>query len=204
MPEQSPDAPKPYLPKLASAWVRYLLGFSVSVGVGLAPYLGLIGVPLFTPLLSLIPLSLRSTAIPISIASMGIIAVLVQWRKRDPAKRLEFPLALSLALVTLVAFISIQILAVAHVEVPAADQTVSFVVGFHAPQQPPCEGLSRDGCIAQKLGFDEAVIDGYFGDTQTRLTKLVLVLSYIGFMSAFGWMVGLLLLRERNRQALNQ
>jgi hypothetical protein len=202
MPEQQTnDAPKPHLPRLASAWVRYLLGFSVSVGVGLAPYLGLVGVPLFTPLLSLIPHSLQSIAIPISIASMGIIAVLVQWRKRDPAKTLEFPFALSLAIVTLVLFISIQILAVAHVEVPAADQTVSFAVGFHSPQRPPCEDLSRDACIAQRLGFDEAVIDGYFGDTQTRLTKLALVLCYIGFMSSFGWMVGLLLLRERDRTA---
>ena len=189
---------KPKLPRLASDWVRYLLGFTVSIGVGLAPYLGLVGVPLFTPLLSLIPHSLQSIAIPISIASMGIIAVLVQWRKRDPAKRSEFSLALVLAVVTLVLFISIQILAVAHVEVPAADQTVSFAVGFYAPQRPPCEGLSRDVCIAQRLGFDEAVIDGYFGDTQTRLTKLALVLSYIGFMSSFGWMVGLLLLRERD------
>jgi hypothetical protein len=196
---QTSDAPKPKLPRLVSDWVRYLLGFSVSVGVGLAPYLGLVGVPLFTPLLSLIPLSLQSIAIPISIASMGIIAVLVQWRKRDPAKRLEFPLALALAIVTLVLFISIQMLAVAHVEVPAADQTVSFAVGFYSPQRPPCEGLSRDACIAQRLGFDEAVINSYFGDSQTRLTKLALVLSYIGFMSSFGWMVGLLLLRERDR-----
>jgi hypothetical protein len=205
MPEQTQttadDAPKPKLPRLASEWVRYLLGFTVSVGVGLAPYLGLVGVPLFTPLLSLIPLSLRSTAIPISIASMGIIAVLVQWRRRNPAKPIEFRLALTLALVTLVLFISLEILAVAHIEVPAVDQTVSFAVGFSSPQRPPCEGLSRDACIAQRLGFDEAVIAGYFGDTQTNLTKLALILAYIGFMSSFGWMVGLLLVRERSRSA---
>jgi len=192
-------APKPRLPRLASDWVRYLLGFTVSVGVGLAPYLGLIGVPLFTPLLSLIPLSLQSTAIPTSIASMGIIAVLVQWRRRAPSKPREFRLAVTLAIVTLVLFVSLEVLAVAHVEVPAVDQTVSFAVGFSTPQRPPCEGLSRDACIAQRLGFDEAVIDTYFGDTQTRLTKLALLLAYIGFMSSFGWMVGLLLLRDRDR-----
>jgi hypothetical protein len=191
-PRTADDAPKPKLPRLASDWIRYLLGFTVSVGVGLAPYLGLVGVPLFTPLLSLIPLS---------IAAMGIIAVLVQWRRRTPAKPIEFRLAVTLALVTLVLFISLEILAVAHVEVPAVDQTVSFAVGFSTPQRPPCEGLSRDACIAQRLGFDEAVIDGYFGDTQTRLTKLALILAYIGFMSSFGWMVGLLLLRERDRTA---
>jgi hypothetical protein len=203
MPEQSPStehAVKPKLPRVASDWVRYLLGFSVSVGVGLAPYLGLVGIPLFTPLLSLIPQSLQGIAIPISIASMGIIAVLVQWRKRDPAKPLEFRLALTLALTTLVLFISLEVLAVAHVDVPAVDQTISFAVGFTSPQRPPCESLSREHCIADKLGLDQNVIDSYFGDTQTRLTRLALVLAYIGFMSSFGWMVGLLLLRERDRQ----
>jgi hypothetical protein len=195
----SSDAPKAKLPRLASDWVRYLLGFSISIAVGLAPYLGLVGVPLFTPLLSLIPHSVQTTAIPISIASMGIIAVFVQWRKRDPASPIEFRLAAALAVITLIVFLALQMLAVVHIEVPAANQTISFAVGLGSPGRPPCEGLSREACIAQRLGFNEAVINGYFGDTRTSLTKLALVLAYIAFMSSFGWMVGLLLLRERNR-----
>jgi hypothetical protein len=198
-PTTSDEAPKAKIPRLASDWVRYLLGFTVSISVGLAPYLGLVGVPLFTPLLSLIPHSLQSIAIPISIASMGIIAVLVQWRKRDPAKPVEFRFAVTSALVTLFLFLAIEMLAVAHIEVPAVDQRVSFAVGLHSPGHPPCEGLSREACIADKLGFDETHINSYFGDTQTSLTKFALVVSYIGFMSSFGWMVGLLLLRERYR-----
>jgi len=148
-----------------------------------APYLGLVGVPLFTPLLSLIPHSLQSIVIPISIASMGIIASARSVEKTRPRKTPGIPACLSPSqLSPWFSSSSIQILAVAHVEVPAADQTVSFAVGFHAPQRPPCEDLSRDALrIAQKLGFDEAIVDGYFGDTQTRLTKLALVLSYIGF-----------------------
>lgn len=189
--------PEPKLPRLASDWLRYLLGFSISVGVGLAPYLGLVGVPLFTPLLSLIPHSLQHIAIPISIASMGVIAVLVQWRRRSAPRPQEFRYAFILSISTLVLFVAIEVLAVAHIEVPAADQTVSFAVGLGTPLRPPCEGLTREACIAQRLGFDESVINGYFGDTPTRLTRLALVLTYITFMSAFGWMVGLLLLRER-------
>jgi hypothetical protein len=202
MPDQPTTAdatPKPKLPPLASDWIRYLLGFTISVAVGLAPYLGLVGVPGFTPLLSLIPASLQSIAIPISIASMGIIAVLVQWRKRDPAKPLEFRLALSFAATTLALFLAVQILAVTRVDVPAVGQTVSFATGPVSPNRSPCEGLSREACICEKLGLDEAAIDSYYGDLQTNLTKLALVLTYIGFMSSFGWMVGLLLLRERNR-----
>src|SRR5215469_2273935 len=177
MPEEPTTADatqKAKLPRLASDWVRYLLGFTVSVGVGLAPYLGLVGVPVFKPLLSLIPNSLQSIAIPISIASMGIIAVLVQWRKRGSVKPLEFRFALCLAVVTLILFIGIQVLAVVRVEVPAADQTVSFAVGLGSPQRPPCENLSREACIADRLGLDESAISSYFGDTQTSATRLAL------------------------------
>jgi hypothetical protein len=193
--------PKPRLPHFASDWIRYLLGFSVSVAVGLAPYLGLVGVPLFTPLLSLIPNSLQNIAIPFSIASMGIVAVVVQWRKRDPAKPLEFRLAVSLASASLLFFLAIEMLAVAHIEVPAVNKTVSFAVGMGTPKKALCAGLSREECIDQKLGLNETVIDSYFGDLPTGLTKLALVVSYIACMTSFGWTVGLLLLRERNRPA---
>lgn len=192
---------KPRLPRLTSDWLRYLLGFSVSVGVGLAPYLGLVGVPLFTPLLSLIPQSLQGIAIPISIASMGIVAVFVQWKKRDVSSPIEFRLASVFSVAALVLFIGIEVMAVAHVEVPAVNQTVSFAVGLGSPQKTPCANLSRESCIADRLGFDQAVIDGYFGDTRTSLTRLALVLTYTAFMSSFGWMVGLLLLRDRQRSS---
>jgi hypothetical protein len=204
MPEPSQSAApsvRPKLPRLTSDWLRYLLGFSVSVGVGLAPYLGLVGVPLFTPLLSLIPQSLQGIAIPISIASMGIVAVFVQWKKRDPSSPVEFRLASIFSVAALILFIGIEVMAVAHVEVPAVDQTVSFAVGLSSPQKAPCENLSRESCIADRLGFDQAVIDGYFGDTRTSLTRLALVLTYTAFMSSFGWMVGLLLLRDRQRSS---
>jgi hypothetical protein len=68
-----------YVPSLTGRWMRLVLGFSVSVGVGLAPYLGKLKVPLFTPMLSLIPQSLQAVALPLSAASMGLVAVLVQW-----------------------------------------------------------------------------------------------------------------------------
>lgn len=192
---------KPKLPRLTSDWLRYLLGFSISVGVGLAPYLGLVGVPLFKPLLSLIPQSLQSIAIPISIASMGIVAVFVQWKRRDASNPIEFRLASIFSVAALVLFIAIEVVAVAHVEVPAVDQMVSFAVGIGSPQRPPCENLSRESCIADRLGFDQALIDGYFGDTRTSLTRLALILTYTAFMSSFGWMVGLLLLRDRQRSS---
>lgn len=185
-----------YLPPLASAWVRYLLGFSVSVGVGLAPYLGRVHVPLFTPLLAIIPLSLQDIAIPVSAASMGLVAVFVQWRKASDVKAWEFQIALGSAIAALILLIAIEMIGVAHVEVPAVNGKVSFAVGFSTPNKPPCVGLGRDECITKKLSLDEANIDSYFGDSQTGIAKLALVLTYVGFTALFGLTVGLLVVRE--------
>ena len=63
---------------LSKKFVRYIIGFGVGVAVGLAPYLGILNVPFFKPLLSLIPEAVRGTAIPLSAALMGIVAVVIQ------------------------------------------------------------------------------------------------------------------------------
>jgi len=67
------------VPAITTRWTRLVLGFGVSVAIGLAPYLGLVKVPLFAPLLSLIPVSIQNVALPLSAASMGVVAVFIQW-----------------------------------------------------------------------------------------------------------------------------
>src|SRR5215472_17588796 len=67
------------VPSLTARWMKLVLGFSVSVAVGLAPFMGKLKVPLFTPMLSIIPESVQGVAVPLSAASMGIVAVIVQW-----------------------------------------------------------------------------------------------------------------------------
>ena len=187
------------LPPLAKAWVRYLLGFSISVGVGLAPYLGKIKVPLFTPLLALIPLSIQNIAIPLATAFMGVIAVVVQWNRKATPKTWHFAATLGGAILSLLLLTAIEMTAVAHIQVPAVGESVAFAVGFANPVKPPCENMGREQCIATKLCFDETAIASYYGDPQVNMTKLLLILSYVSFMSLFGLLVGLLLLRERSR-----
>src|SRR5438128_2320980 len=112
--------------------MRYVVGFSVSVAVGLAPYLGRVRVPLFSPMLSLIPASLQDIALPLSSAAMGIVAVLVQWygAHRHTPKRLHrwFVTIVITCIAMLVALAAIEMLCVVRIEVPAANQTAAFAV----------------------------------------------------------------------------
>lgn len=188
------------VPPLAATWVQYLLGFGVSIAVGLAPYLGKIHVPLFQPMLSFIPLSLQDVAIPVSSAAMGLVAVAVQWfgseRLSTTWLRAKFRQAVFLCVLTLAALTAIEILAIVRVDVPAVHDHVSFATGFSYPNDPPCEGLGREGCI-HKLSLDESKINPFFGELGVNLTKLLLVLTYTVFMSTFGCLVGLAVLKGR-------
>jgi hypothetical protein len=195
------EGTKGKLPYLATQWVSYLLGFSVSVAAGLAPYLGRVKIPLFTPLLSLIPLTIQDVAIPVSSAAMGIVAVVVQWygstRISEAWLSRIFVRTLTSCALLFVAFVSIEMMAVERIDVPATGGRVSFVVGFSYPNKAPCAELSRSDCIGKKIGLNPAAVLTYFGGQQVHESELMLVITYTAFMSSFGALVGLLVIARR-------
>jgi hypothetical protein len=201
---QSPNKPAAP-PPLAAQWVRLVVAFGVSVAVGLAPYLGRLNVPLFTPMLSLIPETVQPVAIPLSAASMGIVAVLVQWYGSQHTQQswlqAMFTRSVAICVLCLIALTAIEFIAVVRVEVPATGSAVSFAVGPSAPNTPPCVGLGRADCIRHQLSLDPARVEAYFGEREAAFTKLTLVLIYVLFMSMFGVLVGLVLLAGRRSHA---
>ena len=174
---------------LATHWVQLVLAFSVSIVVGLAPYLGKI-IPLFAPMLSILPEAIQPIAIPLSAAAMGIVAALVQWQvtlKLPPEQlKMWFRRAILACVISLTVLAGIETIAVVRVDVPAVNRSVSFAVGPSHPGTPPCTGLSRADCIKHQLSLDEASIDSYFGEQWVDITKFVLVIVYTVFMSTFG------------------
>src|SRR5208337_110101 len=183
------------LPQTAVKWVKYVLGFSVSVAVGLAPYLGRVNVPLFTPMLSFIPLSLQDTAIPLSSAAMGIVAVVVQWYDSQQVSKgwasKVFGKTVAACVLSLLAIVVVETFGVERVYVPSIKETASFVVGFSYPHTPPCQGLGRAKCITERLVLDQDTITTYFGEGQVKSAQFLLVLTYTVFMATFGVMIGL-------------
>ena len=195
--------PRAELPSAAVQWMQYLLGFGVSVGIGLAPYLGLKQVPFFTPMLSFIPLYIREIAIPLSSAAMGIVAVYIQWYASTQASKgwtkRAFPRVLGATVGLLLLLAVLEMLTVERIFVAASNppQTASVVVGFGYPNKAPCGGVSRSYCIENRLGVNPASIETYFGAAQVKVAQILLVLSYTLFMSSFGVIVGLLVIARR-------
>lgn len=191
------QAPTPLSRKL----VRYLVGFGVGVGVGLAPYLGLINVPPFKSLLSLIPGSVQDAAIPLSAALMGAVAVAVQWYGEERVSRAWLRRMFARTLV--VAALSFILLTVVYnlvvVNIPMGDGAASFVVGFVRPEKPACPAEVSDAMCIKLLTLDPAEVTAFWGDGQVRLAKLALTFSYLLFTGSFGMLVGFVVLREAHK-----
>ncbi len=180
---------------LTEHWVQLVLGFSVTIVVGLAPYLGKF-IPLLAPMMSILPEAVQPVAIPLSAAATGIIALLVEWhvtyKLPTALVRTWFRRTILICVISLTVLAAIETIAVVRVDVPAVNRTVSFAVGPFHPNTPPCTGLSRADCIKHQLSLDEATIDSYFGEGWIDITKLVLVVVYTIFMSTFGALAVLL------------
>lgn len=209
----SPDSDNQQTPSIRPAnalskkLVRYILGFGVGIGTGLAPYLGILNVPLFKPLLSLIPNSIQNTVIPLSAALMGLVAVVVQWyageRVTKKWMRKMFALTLITAATTFIILTVVHTLVV--VTLPIEDNnSLSFIVGFTRPVRPPCtEDVSDEQCI-MLLSANPARIASFWGNQQVRLARLALIFSYLFFTGSFGVMVGLIILKEAMQKSADR
>lgn len=192
------DAPTP----AAQQFVEYLLGFGVSVAIGLAPFLGRAEIPGFTALLSLIPNSIQDTVIPLSAILMGFVALLVEWFAKERASRQDlaawFRKGVILFLLSAATLLVVHTFTVVKVPFEEATKEATFIVGFGRPDRHPCPRDVADAECIKRLTFDPAKIDGFWGDRQIRLSKLSLMGTYLVFTSCFAALVGLLVVRARH------
>lgn len=132
---------------------------------------------------------------------MGIVAIVVQWygSSRTSGAWLSrmFVRTLASCVLLFIALVTIEMMAVERIDVPATGERVSFVVGFSYPSKAPCTDLSRPDCIGKKIGLNPAAVLTYFGGQQVHESELLLILTYTAFMSSFGALVGLLVIAQR-------
>jgi hypothetical protein len=186
----------PTAPAVARRFVRYILGFGISVAVGLAPFLGKINVPLFEPLLNILPPSEHAVAVPISATLMGIVAVAVQWyayeRLRKNLLRRMFLRTLVLAVAALLCFYIVNAMVVTRMPV-AQDETAVILHGFGAAKCEECRAKSDGECI-RNISLDPTRIEACWGSPQLRIARMSLTLTYFAATAVFGALVGLLII----------
>jgi len=189
--------PRP--PGVANRLVRYILGFGVGVGVGLAPYLGVYKIPFFHPMLTLIPNTLREPLLPLSAALMGLLAVAIQWYEGENVSRIKlrklFTRALIFASAALLLLFVIHRLVVLRVPTFGGN-SVTVLKGFVRPDKQPCGLEISDLECVRRVTLDEAKINSFWGDSQVQTAGITLSLLYLLFTGAFGMLVGLVILRE--------
>jgi hypothetical protein len=192
---------------LARRFVRYVLGFAVGVGVGVAPFLGKLPVPGFEALLGLFPETLQRSMIPLSAFLMGLVAVAVQFYSGEtlsrPGLRVRFFWSLATLLVGLLLLIVLYTLLVVRVPIEGGARSVPVVLALS--RSASCTGcppaLSDGECIA-RLSLNPKAIESCWGSRPLALSRLALTLGYLVLTGGFGALIGLLLLQEdlRSRQ----
>lgn len=192
--------------RLSRKWVRYMLGFGVSVALGLLPFLGLVGVPGFTPLLSLfpkVPFDTTVRIIPLSSFVMGVVCLIVQFLSHERLSRAYLRQlfkwsAVGVVLATVLLLV-IHTLVVVQVKMPAIGQDAEIAVLLSYSRLDSCEEcepeMSDVECLSHTT-LDPAKIRSCWGDRNIRIAFLILAFPYFIMTAGFGVMVGGLVLRE--------
>jgi len=187
---------------LARRFVRYVVGFSVGVGVGLAPFLGYFNIPGFRALLNLLPLQLRDGLVSFSAFFMGIVVIALQFysteRLTSSNRRKLFALALA---TMLVGFFALVVLYGDYVElVPRGKSYVGVMISSSRTKACTCpESISDIDCISM-LALDEGAVQTCWGSRPLKRVALRLRLAYLSVTCGFGILVAILLLRPSSRK----
>jgi hypothetical protein len=193
---------KPALPTpLARRYVRYVAGFGLAVGIGLAPFLG--KVPGFDVLARLFPPDLRSTLIPFSSLLMGVIAVAVQYFSGEsisrPALRRRFTFSLAAVVAGLFLFLILHDLLIVQFPIEGGSSTLPVVVALNRTKDCSCKTSSDVECLAE-ISTNPRAVERCWGSRPLKLSRMALGLSYLLVTGGFGALIGLLLLQEESRR----
>jgi hypothetical protein len=193
---------------LSRTWVRYVVGFTVGVGVGLAPFLGNVKVPLFAALISLFPLQLQSTLLPLAAFLMGVIAVAVQFyagaRITPDTVGRYFRFTLIAILAGFFLFAILTMLLVTRIPLREGE----YVALILAPTErlPGCtcgnlpHPLLPDALCVQQLSFNPAILETCWGGPALKIREVSLGIPYLLLTGGFGALIGLLLVKAPSKR----
>jgi hypothetical protein len=188
---------------LARQFVRLLVGFTVGVGVGAAPFLGTVNVPLFKQLVDVFPNEDRDLMLALGAFAMGLVAVAVQFYAGESSSRTRVRRLFARTLtVIVVALLALGVLLVKFVEQKAVGrgEVASFAIARERLAGCSCDSdLSNEACLSE-LTADPAILATCWDPGTTDNVDLALLGSYLLLTSGFGSLIGLLLLQRVAKQ----
>lgn len=187
---------------LARQFVRLVVGFSVGVGLGMAPFLGALKVPGFRALLSLYPNELREPLVATGAFLMGVVAVVIQFYAGERVSRTDVRRLFRRTLIVVgVALVLLVVLWVENVRlVPTTGEPASFVVAGERLSTCPCAAATPDVECIRQLGAGPGGVSRCWSDKAARRIWLGLFASYFLLTGGFGALIGLLLLQKAAKQ----
>lgn len=188
----------------ATKWSKALLALMVTIPIGLAPFLGKVGVPGFSALLSLFPESLQNSALTIATMAMGLVAVSVQFFSEEgiSAARMRrwFVTLLILLFLFLISIAYFHNQYVVTIYTGNDARPVSYLVSSTRTPHCPCSVEDSDASCIENIGLQPSRIPLCWADRDIRNSSFILLLNYVFLMAGTGGLIGLLVLRGRRRK----
>jgi hypothetical protein len=192
-----------YLPANTRLLLRYVLGFGVGFGVGMAPFLGRVKVPGFSALLELYPRQMQQYLIPLSAFLLGTVAVAVQYysynRRTTATLDRRFGWLLVSLLAAFVILVGLYTTFVIAVPIEATGGWAHVVIGWSRSATCGCPPKMSDRECVKEVSLDPTAIDSCWD--HVPLFEFALTIPYLFLLSGFVALVGLLLFKEKDREA---
>ena len=191
----------PGLPPRAARFLKYLLSFVGTLGVGVSPLLLGDKIPGFRAILDVFPADLQDV-IPWASLLMSVTAVGVQFFGDEAidARRLKHGfIATYVMLVLSIFLLYFQYKAtVIRLQVPGADAKVAYLIG--STMRPACEcakrGLQIRECIGRVISVNPDEVAACYPLQEITTRATILSALYMFVMFSLGTLIGLLVLRE--------
>lgn len=187
---------------LARQFVRLVVGFSVGVGLGMAPFLGALKIPGFRALLSLYPNELRGELVATGAFLMGVVAVVIQFYAGERVSRANVRRLFRRTLIVVgVALGLVVVLSVEFVtRVETTGEPASFILAGARLPTCPCPPQLQDSECLRLLGAGDDGVPRCWSERAEKRVSLALFGSYFLLTGGFGAMIGLLMLQKAAKQ----
>jgi hypothetical protein len=187
-------------------YLHYILAYTVTLGIGLAPVLGKVRVPLFSPIAEVFPANLQRGLVPFATFLMAIPVICVHFYSRD---RIRIPSLDRLFKIVVPAVIVLPLLLfylysswVVQVDFEGGRQSAAYVVGEQMLPDCPCviHKLDLAACVAELISANPAAVTACYPRRETNARRAGLAIVYLLLMFGLGTLIALVILKETQRQ----